>query len=173
LHFIKLANPLARAGRLLENIQFAVQKWITSGYNQRVQPATHKTKLPKEYEFCLYSQPAREGAMCWVTMILLTQTTPCKANPPDKMHSPTTQPAAGQCWKVVSVIMCRRMCADNGGEFPYADAKMPNIAAKMWSSLLKKKNFEPIIQVLDFMNKLLSSKFQVPGPGALVGERGT
>ncbi len=37
-----------------------------------------------------------------------------------------------------------------------------------------KKNFEPIIQVLDFMNELFSSKFQVPGPGgALVGERGT
>jgi hypothetical protein len=35
------------------------------------------------------------------------------------------------------------------------------------------KNFEPIIQVLDFMNELFSSKFQVPGPGALVGERGT
>jgi hypothetical protein len=33
--------------------------------------------------------------------------------------------------------------------------------------------FEPIIQVLDFTNELLSSKFQVPGPGALVGERGT
>jgi hypothetical protein len=32
-----------------------------------------------------------------------------------------------------------------------------------------KKNFEPIIQVLDFMNKLFSSNFQVPGPGALVG----
>jgi hypothetical protein len=29
-------------------------------------------------------------------------------------------------------------------------------------------NFEPIIQVLDFMNKLYSSKLQVPGPGALV-----
>ena len=28
--------------------------------------------------------------------------------------------------------------------------------------------FEPIIQVLDFVNKLYSSKFQVPGPGALV-----
>jgi hypothetical protein len=36
-----------------------------------------------------------------------------------------------------------------------------------------KKNFEPIIQVLDFMNALSSSKFQVPGPGALVGEWGT
>jgi hypothetical protein len=37
-----------------------------------------------------------------------------------------------------------------------------------------KKKFEPIIQVLDFMNKLFSSKFQVPGPGALViRERGT
>ena len=30
------------------------------------------------------------------------------------------------------------------------------------------KNFEPIIQVLDFVNELYSSKFQVPGPGALV-----
>jgi hypothetical protein len=29
-------------------------------------------------------------------------------------------------------------------------------------------NFEPIIQVLDFVNKLYSSKLQVPGPGALV-----
>jgi hypothetical protein len=29
---------------------------------------------------------------------------------------------------------------------------------------LKKKNFEPIIQVLDFMNELFSKKFQVPGP---------
>jgi hypothetical protein len=38
----------------------------------------------------------------------------------------------------------------------------------------KQKNFEPIIQVLDFMNELFSSKFQVPGPGALViRERGT
>jgi hypothetical protein len=35
------------------------------------------------------------------------------------------------------------------------------------------KTFEPIIQVLDFTNELFSSKFQVPGPGALVGERGT
>jgi hypothetical protein len=38
----------------------------------------------------------------------------------------------------------------------------------------KALNFEPIIQVLDFMNKLFSSKFQVPGPGALViREQGT
>jgi hypothetical protein len=40
--------------------------------------------------------------------------------------------------------------------------------------LVEKKNFEPIIQVLDFMNELFSSKFQVPGPGALIiRERGT
>jgi hypothetical protein len=34
----------------------------------------------------------------------------------------------------------------------------------------QKTYFEPIIQVLDFMKELFSSKFQVPGPGALVGE---
>ena len=36
------------------------------------------------------------------------------------------------------------------------------------------KNFEPrMIQALDFVNKLYSSKFQVPSPGALVREQGT
>jgi hypothetical protein len=28
-------------------------------------------------------------------------------------------------------------------------------------------NFEPILQVLDFVNKLYSRKFQIPGHGAL------
>jgi hypothetical protein len=40
-------------------------------------------------------------------------------------------------------------------------------------SVCAQKNLGSIIQVLDFMNKLFSSKFQVPGPGTLVGERGT
>jgi hypothetical protein len=35
------------------------------------------------------------------------------------------------------------------------------------------KSFETILQVLDLMNKHFSSKFQVPSPGALVGEQGT
>jgi hypothetical protein len=30
-----------------------------------------------------------------------------------------------------------------------------------------------IVLVLDFKNKLFSSKFQIPSPGALVGDRGT
>jgi hypothetical protein len=51
-----------------------------------------------------------------------------------------------------------------------------NLSASLRSTHNKKtkRNFEPIIQGLEFTNKLLSrSKFQVPGPGALVGERGT
>ncbi len=38
----------------------------------------------------------------------------------------------------------------------------------MIALLYKQKSFEPIIQVVDSVNELYSSKFQVPGPGALV-----
>jgi hypothetical protein len=37
-------------------------------------------------------------------------------------------------------------------------------------SWFKTNALEPIIQVLDFMNKLLSSKFQVPDPGTGRGQ---
>ena len=37
---------------------------------------------------------------------------------------------------------------------------------------IHQKTFQPIIQVLDFVNELYSSKFQVPSPGALVGGAG-